>query len=55
MTRRLRGRLRHRGGRQDGGDEPELVEIEPGALARVFAPTPITKALKAATAVTPAK
>jgi putative heme transporter len=37
MTRRLRGRLRHRGGGRDGGDEPELVEIEPGALAGVFA------------------
>jgi putative heme transporter len=37
MTRRLRGRLRHKGHGRDGGDEPELVEIEPGALAGVFA------------------
>jgi putative heme transporter len=40
VTPRLCGRLRHRGRDRDGGDEPELVEIEPGALAGVFsAPT----------------
>jgi len=33
MSPRIRGRLRHRG----GGGEPERVEIEPGALAGVFA------------------
>jgi hypothetical protein len=37
MSPRIRGRLRHRGSGRDGGDEPERVEIEPGALAGVFA------------------
>jgi predicted PurR-regulated permease PerM len=37
MSPRIRGRLRRTGGGRDGDDEPELVEIEPGALAGVFA------------------
>jgi predicted PurR-regulated permease PerM len=38
MSPRIRGRLRRKGGGgRDPGDEPEFVEIAPGALAGVFA------------------